>query len=1105
MATTYLKLFIPMTMKTLSARIASAFTIFALTVGVMTPLFALPQDAFAAGSYTIVGSASVSGTTITLSGTATANPYTGQSSDQVVAVDWTGACSNATKQTFPFSSITFVGGNGGPDGHNNGTFTNATWATSTNMGASGSYNVCVKVYHGNFNGAEGSDAATFSATVVIPSTKGGLLVQKVLVNDNGGTAATTSFSFSIPGVNAGNPIAFEADAQNDFTLTAGAYNVTEVMAPGYATTYSGCNATVTAGATTTCTITNNDIAPTLTVIKQVMNDNGGLKGVSDFPLFINGNPTTSGTPVTLSAGTYTVTETGDPGYAATFSGHCASNGTVTLALGENKTCTITNNDIGPKLTVTKVLNYTHGGTKLLQDFVLLVNGLHVVSGVENTYSAGTKTVSEVLTPGYTGVISGNCAADGTVVLGLGDVKNCTITNSDVAPSLTLIKLVVGGPNSAAEWTLSATGPTSLSGTTPVTSDASFTAGTYSLSETAGGLVSPYYVAGPWVCTGTGTQDGASIALDVGETATCTITNTYTPPICDDGVDNDGDGFTDGADVGCESPTDTSEANESTLALCTDGNDNDGDGQIDLADSDCAAYIPKLTVNKVVMNDSNLLGATSNSPIQFSFQVNGGTAQAFDEDGSVTVSMPVGSYTVTEPAVQGYVPAYSAGCTGSLIIGGTATCTITNDDQPTTITIVKNLPNNSGKTAVPEDFSFTLSDSDPYFFDEDGSVTITVMPGTQYDVVETEAPGFETTYTGACENVTPLLGQSLQCSITNDDLPACSDGLDNDGDGFMDYPADLGCEGLDDQSESNETTLPLCIDEVDNDGDGLVDLADPDCAAFLPTITVKKVIVNDNGGTGTFSSFFFQVNGGEQTNFDAESGETIVTVPAGEYSITEVAASGYTTTYEGCSEIELGANGSATCTITNNDVAPVVEPQNGQCNDGIDNEGDTLIDQQDPQCFTNGVYNPTNTEASPTPTGGGGGITGLGGGGGAVLGASTVGQVLGVSCGVYMDKYVRQGKRNNPEQVTKLQQFLNKYMGTALPLTGFYGPLTAAAVNAFQSKHADTILAPWGISTPTGIVYRTTLRQINVIECSEIAAGIPELVEWSKANDPAKPE
>jgi hypothetical protein len=59
------------------------------------------------------------------------------------------------------------------------------------------------------------------------------------------------------------------------------------------------------------------------------------------------------------------------------------------------------------------------------------------------------------------------------------------------------------------------------------------------------------------------------------------------------------------------------------------------------------------------------------------------------------------------------------------------------------------------------------------------------------------------------------------------VPACSDGLDNDGDGLIDYPDDPGCSSPMDDSE-NDPSLP-CDDRIDNDGDGLVDFPrDPGC-------------------------------------------------------------------------------------------------------------------------------------------------------------------------------------------------------------------------------------------------------------------------------------
>jgi hypothetical protein len=48
-------------------------------------------------------------------------------------------------------------------------------------------------------------------------------------------------------------------------------------------------------------------------------------------------------------------------------------------------------------------------------------------------------------------------------------------------------------------------------------------------------------------------------------------------------------------------------------------------------------------------------------------------------------------------------------------------------------------------------------------------------------------------------------------------PACSDGIDDDGDGFVDYPADPGCA-----SATSTTESPACQDGIDNDEDGGVD-------------------------------------------------------------------------------------------------------------------------------------------------------------------------------------------------------------------------------------------------------------------------------------------
>ena len=64
---------------------------------------------------------------------------------------------------------------------------------------------------------------------------------------------------------------------------------------------------------------------------------------------LEGSPVTSGVAVPVNPGTYTAGETLLPGYAFEgFSGDCNSNGDTTVALGQSKTCTLTNNDVNPE-------------------------------------------------------------------------------------------------------------------------------------------------------------------------------------------------------------------------------------------------------------------------------------------------------------------------------------------------------------------------------------------------------------------------------------------------------------------------------------------------------------------------------------------------------------------------------------------------------------------------------------------------------------------------------------------------------------------------------------------------------------------------------------
>lgn len=91
------------------------------------------------------------------------------------------------------------------------------------------------------------------------------------------------------------------------------------------------------------------LTATLHIIKTVINDDGRNKTASDFTINVTGTSVSSssfageedpGTTITLDAGVYSVDEDEDSDYTKSLSADCSG----TIASGEEKTCTITNND-----------------------------------------------------------------------------------------------------------------------------------------------------------------------------------------------------------------------------------------------------------------------------------------------------------------------------------------------------------------------------------------------------------------------------------------------------------------------------------------------------------------------------------------------------------------------------------------------------------------------------------------------------------------------------------------------------------------------------------------------------------------------------------------
>jgi hypothetical protein len=123
------------------------------------------------------------------------------------------------------------------------------------------------------------------------------------------------------------------------------------------------------------------------------------------------------------------------------------------------------------------------------------------------------------------------------------------------------------------------------------------------------------------------------------------------------------------------------------------------------------------------------------------------------------------------------------------------------------------------------------------------------------------------------------------------LYECSDGIDNDFDGQVDFPNDPGCESASDDDETD----PQCLDGIDNDGDGLVDYpADPGCSAATDDDEADPVVVIPPSGGGTafrITSSLIPLQA-ERVTFSglAHSGGTVTLLQDGQLASTTQAGS-----------------------------------------------------------------------------------------------------------------------------------------------------------------------------------------------------------------------
>ena len=566
--------------------------------------------------------------------------------------------------------------------------------------------------------AADGEVEDYQITIVPPTT---LTVTKVVENAGGGTLMLADFPLFIDG----NP----TTSGQAVGVSAGPHTVSETSDPNYTAVISGACAadgtiTLNVGDVLACTITNTFVPTTPTVTKVVENAGGGTLDVADFPLFIDDNPTTSGQAVGASAGPHTVSETSDPNYTAVISGACAADGTITLNVGDTLACTITNTFVPTTLTVTKVVENAGGGTLVVADFPLLIDGSPATSGKPVVVGAGAHTVSETPNPNYTAVISGDCAADGTITLSVGDTLACTITNTFVPTTLTVTKVVEnagGGTLMVADFPLLIDGSPATSGKPVVVS-----AGAHIVSETS----NPNYTA---VISGDCAADG-SVTLSVGESLACTITNTFVPnalPVAQD------DAFTVAAGG-------TIDGN----ALVDNGSGPDSDPEDGTPpDGDVTLFGPK-----PVKVDQN-----------FPFILNTDGSFSYTHDGTNPPMSPV---------TFEYDVADSAGATDrarvSITVVATGTITITK-----VIESSMGGPANNPATPSLEGFGFEVREAGMSTVVASGTTNTSGMlmltvPVGNYDVVESNALG-HTDATGPVMGVVVATGGNTSLTWTNKQL------------------------------------------------------------------------------------------------------------------------------------------------------------------------------------------------------------------------------------------------------------------------------------------------------------------------------------------------
>jgi subtilisin-like proprotein convertase family protein len=366
---------------------------------------------------------------------------------------------------------------------------------------------------------------------------------------------------------------------------------------------------------------------------------------------------------------------------------------------------------------------------------------------------------------------------------------------------------------------------------------------------------------PEICDDTIDNDGDG-QTDCADTDCAAFPACNPEVMCNDTVDNDGDGATDCADSDCATAP-----NCSPEGLCTDGTDNDLDGDTDCADSDCAiacllgcadnenvVSIPATGLPVAILDNATADltfdvpadGWLANAAIRFTI------THTYDGDLDIALGTPSSGTLDLSTDNGGAEDNYT-----DTILVDSATTAITAGAAPFT-GLFQPEQAFSTRAGAPTMGTWHITVGDDAT-DDQGSVDAMNL----YLCVCNGTAGCETNL--ACTDGEDNDGDGAidcadgDCAAVPQCIPEtnCTDGVDNDLDGQIDCAdtdcgitcaaevdcnngidddgdgfidcLDVGCNGIDGCEFGGEVS---CVDGIDNDGDGAVDCADSQCANLL---------------------------------------------------------------------------------------------------------------------------------------------------------------------------------------------------------------------------------------------------------------------------------